>query len=140
MSCVESGLADPEAMLRDADVAMYTAKERGRARVELLDNTLRERAQRRTEIERDLRLALDNDELEVHYQPIVAYGGDGIVGLEALARWPHPNGPITPDEFIPIAEESGLILPLGIWVLNKACAEAAHWKATVPAPRTCTSA
>jgi diguanylate cyclase (GGDEF)-like protein/PAS domain S-box-containing protein len=133
VSCVESGLADPEAMLRDADVAMYTAKERGRARVELLDNTLRERAQRRTEIERDLRVALDNDELAVHYQPIVGYGDDGIIGLEALARWPHPNGPITPDEFIPIAEESGLILPLGIWVLNKACAEAARWKTTVPA-------
>ncbi len=133
VSCVESGLADPEAMLRDADVAMYTAKERGRARVELLDNTLRERAQRRTEIERDLRLALDNDELEVFYQPIIEYGSHGIVGLEALARWPHPNGPITPDEFIPIAEESGLILPLGIWVLNQACAEAARWKATVPA-------
>ena len=92
VSCVESGLADPEAMLRDADVAMYTAKERGRARVELLDDTLRERAQRRTEIERDLRIALDNDELAVHYQPIVDYGADGIVGLEALARWPHPNG------------------------------------------------
>jgi diguanylate cyclase (GGDEF)-like protein/PAS domain S-box-containing protein len=133
VSCVESGLADPEAMLRDADVAMYTAKERGRARVELLDNTLRERAQRRTEIERDLRLALENNELAVHYQPIVAYGTDGIIGLEALARWPHPNGPITPDEFIPIAEESGLILPLGIWVLNQACAEAARWKTTVPA-------
>jgi diguanylate cyclase (GGDEF)-like protein/PAS domain S-box-containing protein len=133
VSCVESGLADPEAMLRDADVAMYTAKERGRARVELLDNALRERAQRRTEVERDLRLALDNDELEVHYQPIMGYGDEGLIGLEALARWPHPNGPITPDEFIPIAEESGLILPLGIWVLNQACAEAAHWKTTVPA-------
>ncbi|MGZ6944189.1 MAG: sensor domain-containing protein [Acidimicrobiia bacterium] len=133
VSCVESGLADPEAMLRDADVAMYTAKERGRARVELLDHTLRERAQRRTEIERDLRLALDNDELVVHYQPILHYGSEGIIGLEALARWPHANGPITPDEFIPIAEESGLILPLVIWVLNRACAEAAHWKTTVPA-------
>ncbi len=133
VSCVESGLADHEAMLRDADVAMYTAKERGRARVELLDNALRERAQRRTQIERDLRLALDNDELAVHYQPIVGYGDQGIIGLEALSRWPHPNGPITPDEFIPIAEESGLILPLGIWVLNRACAEAAHWKTTVPA-------
>ncbi len=63
----------------------------------------------------------------------MGYGTDGIIGLEALARWPHPNGPITPDEFIPIAEESGLILPLGIWVLNKACAEAARWKTTVPA-------
>ncbi len=132
VSCVESGLADPEAMLRDADVAMYTAKERGRARVELLDSALRERAQRRTQIERDLRVALDNDELEVHYQPIVSYGENEIVGLEALSRWPHPNGPITPDEFIPIAEESGLILPLGIWVLNKACAETAKWIATVP--------
>jgi diguanylate cyclase (GGDEF)-like protein/PAS domain S-box-containing protein len=132
VSCVESGLADPEAMLRDADVAMYTAKERGRARVELLDSALRERAQRRTQIERDLRVALDNDELQVHYQPIVAYGEGEIVGLEALARWPHPDGPITPDEFIPIAEESGLILPLGIWVLNKACAETAKWIATVP--------
>jgi diguanylate cyclase (GGDEF)-like protein/PAS domain S-box-containing protein len=133
VSCVEGGLADPEAMLRDADVAMYTAKERGRARVELLDHTLRERAQRRTDIERDLRVALDNDELAVHYQPIVSHSRNGIVGLEALVRWPHPDGPIFPDEFIPIAEESGLILPLGIWVLNKACAEAAHWKATVPA-------
>ncbi len=133
VSCVESGLGDPEAMLRDADVAMYTAKERGRARVELLDDTLRERAQRRTDIERDLRIALDNDELAVYYQPIVDYGATGNVGLEALARWPHPDGAITPDEFIPVAEESGLILPLGIWVLNRACAEAARWKATDPA-------
>ena len=131
VSCVEGGLADPEAMLRDADVAMYTAKERGRARVELLDHTLRERAQRRTDIERDLRSALDNDELAVHYQPIVTRGV-GVVGLEALARWPHPDGAIFPDEFIPIAEESGLILPLGIWVLNRACADAANWKATAP--------
>ena len=69
----------------------------------------------------------------MHYQPIVSYGEDEIVGLEALARWPHPDGPITPDEFIPIAEESGLILPLGIWVLNKACAETAKLDATVPA-------
>jgi diguanylate cyclase (GGDEF)-like protein/PAS domain S-box-containing protein len=131
VSCVEGGLTDPEAMLRDADVAMYTAKERGRARVELLDDTLRERAQRRTEIERDLRAALDNDELAVHYQPIVSRTR-GIVGLEALARWPHPDGPIFPDEFIPIAEESGLILPLGIWVLNRACADTAKWIATEP--------
>jgi diguanylate cyclase (GGDEF)-like protein/PAS domain S-box-containing protein len=132
VSCVESGLADPEAMLRDADVAMYTAKERGRARVELLDHALRERAQRRTSLERDLRLALDHDDLAVHYQPIIEYGPNGIVGLEALARWPHADGPVTPDEFIPIAEESGLIIPLGIWVLNRACADAAHWKATDP--------
>ena len=102
VSCVESGLGDPEAMLRDADVAMYTAKERGRARVELLDDTLRERAQRRTDIERDLRMALDNDELAVYYQPIVDYGADrehrsrGARPVAAPERPDHP-GRVHPD-------------------------------------------
>ena len=127
VSCVESGLADPEAMLRDADVAMYTAKERGRARVELLDNTLRERAQRRTEIERDLRLALDNDELAVHYQPIV--GVRRRTASSASRRWPAgrtrtARSPPTSSSRSPRSPASSC--PLGIWVLNKACAEAAQ--------------
>jgi EAL domain-containing protein (putative c-di-GMP-specific phosphodiesterase class I) len=83
-------------------------------------------------LETQLRQAIEQRSLRTFFQPIVDVRTGRLQGLEALARWPHPDGPITPDEFIPIAEESGLILPLGIWVLNKACAETAKWIATVP--------
>jgi diguanylate cyclase (GGDEF)-like protein/PAS domain S-box-containing protein len=126
-----SGNADD--MLRDADVAMYQAKNRGRDRYELFDHALRARALRRLQLEEDLRLAIAGDDLWVAYQPIVAADSALISGTEALVRWEHPTlGSISPEEFISVAEESGLILPLGARVLELACEQTARWRAVYP--------
>jgi diguanylate cyclase (GGDEF)-like protein/PAS domain S-box-containing protein len=116
----------PDALLRNADAAMYRAKERGRDRFELFDEGMRDRSLRWLETERELRLALERGELHNLYQPIVSAAG--IIGFEALVRWQHPQrGVISPAEFIPVAEESGLIVPLGRQVLQSACREASRW-------------
>jgi diguanylate cyclase (GGDEF)-like protein len=105
---------DAELLIRDADAAMYRAKERGRGRCEVFDAEMRARAVHRLETERELRHALDRDELELHYQPLVGLGSGEIVGLEALVRWNHPErGLLDPGEFVSIAEDSGLIEPIG---------------------------
>ncbi len=119
----------PESVLRDADAAMYRAKERGRGRYELFDEEMRSRAFARLAGETDLRRAIeDGGELRLHYQPIVAVTDGGVRAVEALVRWQHPErGLVPPGEFIPLAEQSGLIVPLGRWVLGEACAEAAAW-------------
>jgi diguanylate cyclase (GGDEF)-like protein/PAS domain S-box-containing protein len=126
-------VADPtvsaEDVLRDADVAMYQAKEHGRGRHEVFDLALRTRALRRMELEDDLRAAIAGDELWVAFQPIVASDTGMVSGTEALVRWNHPTlGPISPVEFIPIAEESGLIDALGARVLELACEQTARWR------------
>jgi diguanylate cyclase (GGDEF)-like protein len=119
-----------EDILRDSDVAMYRAKERGRARIELFDAELRHRMIDRLEMERSLRTAIAAGELHLAYQPIVSFDGWEVVAAEALVRWDHPErGPVEPAEFIPLAEESGLILPLGRWVLTEACRQLAAWRA-----------
>ncbi len=119
---------DAELLIRDADAAMYRAKERGRGRCEVFDAEMRARAVRRLETERELRHALERDELELHYQPVVALGNGEIVGLEALVRWNHPErGMLDPGEFVPIAEDSGLIEPIGSWVQETACRQALGW-------------
>ena len=124
---------DADDMLRDADVAMYQAKNRGRDRHELFDHALRARALRRLQIEEDLRVAIAGDDLWVAYQPIVVADSAVISGTEALARWDHPTlGSISPDEFIPVAEETGLILALGVRVLEIACEQTAAWRAAHP--------
>jgi diguanylate cyclase (GGDEF)-like protein/PAS domain S-box-containing protein len=124
---------DPEALLRDADAAMYRAKERGRARIELFDTGMRAWAEGRLQTEAALRRALAGDELEVHYQPIVDLADGSLAAMEALVRWRHPErGLLGPDAFIPVAEESGLIVPLGRRVLELACAQAAAWAALRP--------
>src|SRR5205814_9160519 len=120
-------------LLRDADVAMYRAKQRGRGRVELFDDALRIAVERRMRTQGDLRRAIHEDELVVHYQPIVSAGTRTVLGFEALVRWQHPErGRLAPAEFIDVAEESGLIVPLGAAVLAKACAQVARWRAEAP--------
>jgi diguanylate cyclase (GGDEF)-like protein len=131
------GDEDPAAMIRDADAAMYRAKERGRARCELFDAEMRERAVARLETENDLRRALERDELRLDYQVFVDVATQGIVGAEALVRWDHPRrGVLGPDQFIGLAEETGLIRPLGTWVLNEACMQLARWARSEDWPST----
>ncbi|MFM7536734.1 MAG: putative bifunctional diguanylate cyclase/phosphodiesterase [Acidimicrobiales bacterium] len=113
---------DAASLLRDADVAMYTAKQQRRGSVVLFDAGQREDAQRLLEVREALRRAIDRDQIEVHLQPIVPLSRPGRLCFEALARWNREeSGPITPGEFIPIAEDSGLIVPLGLAVLHKSC-------------------
>ena len=120
--------ATAETLLRDADLAMYRAKERGRDRVELFDERLRQQAAAKFETEAALRRAVRQREFAVHYQPIVELAQNKVVGVEALVRWNDPGrGLLAPDEFIPIAEDTGLIGPIGKIVLTDACAQVADW-------------
>ncbi|MFP4512683.1 MAG: EAL domain-containing protein [Acidimicrobiales bacterium] len=122
---------DPDALIRDADVAMYQAKGRGRDTSVMFQLGDQERVARALELEHALRLAIERDELTVHYQPLVQTSDGGLVGYEALVRWTQPGvGPVTPAELIPVAEESGLILGLGRQVLQLACVTAAGWPAS----------
>jgi predicted signal transduction protein with EAL and GGDEF domain len=118
----------PEELLTNADTALSRAKERGKGRNELYSQVLRARVTRRTHVEQGLRRALEEEELDVVYQPVVDVRTGSIVEAEALLRW-HPRewDFVAPTEFIPVAEQSGVILPLGRWVLRKACAAAVRW-------------
>jgi diguanylate cyclase (GGDEF)-like protein len=120
----------PDGLIRDADAAMYRAKARGRARYELFDEAMRERVSERLRTENALRRAFADGALSLHFQPIVAIADRSIVGAEALLRWEDPErGWISPEQFIPIAEENGLIVPIGEWVLEQAMLAAARWPA-----------
>lgn len=120
----------PEDILRDADITMYRAKALGKARVEVFDPSMRAHALSLLHMETDLRRALERDEFRVYYQPIVALGTDSVMSLEALIRWQHPHHGLTsPEEFIPLAEETGLIVSVGEWVLRKVCTDIQQWQA-----------
>jgi diguanylate cyclase (GGDEF)-like protein/PAS domain S-box-containing protein len=130
------GAADAELLIRDADAAMYRAKEEGRSRCVLFDAEMRATAKRRLETERELRHALDGEQLALHYQPVVGLRTGEISGLEALVRWRHPErGLLDPAEFVSIAEDSGLIEPIGRWVQERACRQVIEWHEQRPDAR-----
>ena len=124
--------ADVDALLRNADLALYEAKRSGRGRVVAYSPSMTLHYEHRLALELDLKFALPNGELYLEYQPIVDPRSGRAIGCEALLRWQHPEfGLVRPDEFIPIAESTGLIVPIGEWVLANACAEAMHWSADI---------
>ena len=120
--------ANSGTLLRNADLALYRAKEAGRGTFAFFEESLNARAQQRRQLETDLRLAIENGEFELHYQPLFDLEQNRICSFEALIRWNHPKrGLISPAEFIPVAEDTGLIVPVGAWVVREACNQAAHW-------------
>src|SRR5581483_3916955 len=120
-------------LLRNADTAMYYAKTRGKARYAVFDESMRSRAVARMELESDLRKAIEEQQFILYYQPEVSLKTGEVVGYEALVRWKHPQrGMVMPGEFLPVAEETGLIVPIGRWVLREACRQMAEWHRTIP--------
>jgi len=127
------GLERPEDLLHDADTAMYRAKHLGKARVQVCDQEMHERAVTRLALERDLRAAVDRNEMRVVYQPVVSLSSGTISGFEALVRWQHPaRGVVYPNDFIAVAEDAGLVHGIGLWVMRHACAQLATWQRLSP--------
>jgi diguanylate cyclase (GGDEF)-like protein len=132
-----TGYRSADAVLRDADTAMYRAKERGKGRYEIFDRRMHVQAVERMLMEMDLRRAVEREEFRIVYQPIVSLLSGEVAGFEALLRWDHPlRGTIAPNDFISIAEENGLIVPIGVWVLKRVCAQLRRWHTIASAPLT----
>ncbi len=126
-----TGYDSPEDMLRDAGLAANKVVQKGG--YQIFDNAMHEEAMKRLDLESDLKLAISERQLRLFYQPIIAFASGKIVGFEALIRWKHPTkGIISPMEFIPLAEETGLIIPIGIWVMEEACRQVAEWDNLLP--------
>ncbi len=129
IALVNASYTRPEDLLRDADTAMYRAKSNGRARYQLFDSEMHARSLALLQMEAELRRAVEREEFELHYQPVVALNGGRITSVEALVRWNHPGrGVVYPKEFMALAEETGLIVPIGMWVLRRACAQLKEWR------------
>jgi diguanylate cyclase (GGDEF)-like protein/PAS domain S-box-containing protein len=123
----------PEEMVRDADIAMYRAKSSGKGQHEIFNHEMHEQVSNRLRLETELRLALERKEFAVFYQPIMQIDNNQLIGFEALVRWNHPErGQVMPGEFIPIVEETGLILPLGEWILHESCRQVREWQQRFP--------
>jgi len=132
-----AGYDHSENMLRDADTAMYRAKAQGKACYEVFDKGMHARAVYLLQMENDLRRALDREEFCLYYQPIVSLDDGQLAGFEALIRWQHPDrGFINPGDFIPLAEETGMIVPIGMWTLKRACEQLRQWQFHSPANRS----
>ena len=124
---------EPALIVRDAHAALSAARRTGRGGIAVFDERIRERVVERLELEKELHRALRQDEFRIYYQPLVQFSGSAVVGFEALLRWAHPRrGLVAPMEFIPVAEETGLIVPIGEWVLREVCAQAARWRSITP--------
>ncbi|MFQ5426189.1 MAG: putative bifunctional diguanylate cyclase/phosphodiesterase, partial [Gaiellales bacterium] len=127
---LSGGSATAQSLLRDADIAMYRAKSGGKGRFEIFEHGMHADVRKQMELRNDLALAIQSDALVLHYQPIVELASGRMTGVEALVRWQHPSrGLIPPGEFIPLAEDTGLIGALGSWVLRESCRQAGHWQA-----------
>jgi diguanylate cyclase (GGDEF)-like protein len=129
IACYPRDGADPEALIECADLAMYRAKERGRNNYQFYLPEMNQEAQERVRIERDLRAAVERGEFELHYQPQLDLRSGRVVGVEALLRWRHPElGLLCPERFLPVAEDTGLVLPIGAWAMRTACEQVRQWQ------------
>ncbi len=130
-----TGYATPGAVLRDAETALHRAKLLGKTRYEVFDTAILKAVRAELQLEADFAGALERGEFQLHYQPVVAVGAHAVVGFEALARWQHPGlGLVSPLDFIPLAEKTGFILPLGLWILREACRQLKAWQQLAHAP------